>query len=94
MGGYANDVSSFLSIFYFRMEEKLNELIELSKDKSFDSTKKSVAIKDKLIEALDMLTMSASDDKIKEFTDYLSTKIILGKVEDLEDAKRVCKLIR
>jgi len=85
MGEYANSVDSFLILFYNQLSKKMSEL------KSIKNIKEREELKSKMLEALDMLTMSAQDEKFKNFSEFLATKIILNKFDEV---KEICDTVK
>ena len=94
---YENNLSTheFLYVFYVKMEQKLNRILELiAENKPFQNNNEIYETKSKLLEAIHLLLLSTESDELKQSCNYFASLIASTDIEDITNASKYCKVIR
>jgi len=83
-----------LNIIYIKTEQKLKEILELKKTKSYLNETKIAKIKENLLTVFDILSYETNDENLKNILDNLKYLIISNSNKDKETAINFCKNIR
>ena len=94
---YENNLSTheFLYVFYVKLEQKLNRILELiAENKPFQNNNEIYETKSKLLEAINLLILSTESDELKKSFNYFGTLIASTNIDDINQASNYCKVIR
>jgi len=84
--------NEFLFVFYAKLSQKLKRILELTEQKS-KTTKEVTELfesKDKMVTAIDMLSMESNDVKLKASYSTLATLIVSTNPKDISSAIDFC----
>jgi len=85
----------FLYTMYVKMEQKLNRIIELiNENKPYQNNNEIYETKDKLLEIINLLSLSTDDNTLINDFNTLATYIISTDVKVITQASDYCREIR